>query len=57
MKIRKKAVFRRGYRDEVDVCGNGQLPDKSKERQIPGASKSLMRLVAGGGFEPPTFGL
>ena len=31
--------------------------DKSKKRRMIGARKSLRKLVAGGGFEPPTFGL
>ena len=35
----------------------GQNADKNKKRRIIGASKSMMALVAGGGFEPPTFGL
>jgi hypothetical protein len=40
-----------------DVGEHGQITDKSKKRQMTGALKFLKRLVAGGGFEPPTFGL
>ena len=35
----------------------GKNTDKSKKRRLAGASKSMISLVAGGGFEPPTFGL
>jgi hypothetical protein len=30
---------------------------KSEKRRKVGARKGLKRMVAGGGFEPPTFGL
>jgi hypothetical protein len=36
---------------------HGQITDKIKKRQTAGARKPLINLVAGGGFEPPTFGL
>ena len=36
---------------------HGQITDKIKKRRIAGARKPLINLVAGGGFEPPTFGL
>ena len=50
-------VVQRKVRNQSTRREDGQFTDKSKKRQTIGARKSLKNLVAGGGFEPPTFGL
>ena len=46
-----------GLSGRGQIRGLGKFLGKSKERRFERAHKYLKRLVAGGGFEPPTFGL
>jgi len=50
-----------GSANRQQGCGSwadlGKVLGKLKGRPVGGAHKCLKKLVAGGGFEPPTFGL
>jgi hypothetical protein len=62
--VRTNGERRSGKYRNGDACGvgryqtkNGQNADKSKKAAYLVGPKSMIALVAGGGFEPPTFGL